>query len=179
MSYFNIAKINNKAVDGLLGVSDSLAYKVQEIEDHLHNSELWYGNDGDSTMSRVNNLTSWVLTAGTGGAYGTAVQLSAANDTLTDSPAAVFFDLHKLVITQASATGANYVIQFWTGTGIFSGAAFRTEVPYRVVSNTARVGPMSILCPRISVTEKIWARVKCATNGATANLIIGVHAYEG
>ena len=36
-------KIDNQAVDGLLGVKDSLAYKIHEIEKHLHNREFWFG----------------------------------------------------------------------------------------------------------------------------------------
>lgn len=36
-------KIDNRAVDGLLGVNNSLAYKVHEIEKHFHNQEKWCG----------------------------------------------------------------------------------------------------------------------------------------
>lgn len=38
----NIEKIDSFAVDGLLGVEDSLAYKVSEIDRHLHNRERWF-----------------------------------------------------------------------------------------------------------------------------------------
>ena len=62
-------KIDSLATDGLAGVSNSLAYRVHEIEKHFHSEEHWYGDDGDNTGSTANNLTDWTLTAGTGGAY--------------------------------------------------------------------------------------------------------------
>ena len=76
----DIQKIDDLATNGLSGISNSLSYRVHEIEKHFHSEEHWYGSDGDGTGSTANNLTEWQLTAGTGGAYGTEVQLLGAND---------------------------------------------------------------------------------------------------
>ena len=96
----NIEKIDSLVVNGLLGVSNSLAYKTHEIEKHFHNSEFWFGTDGDSTMSRANNHAPWTLTASASvNTYGTEVQLSAANDFNADiegQTAAVKIDLHEV-----------------------------------------------------------------------------------
>ena len=36
-------KIDDEAVSGLLGTYDSLAYRVHEIERHLHSAGSWFG----------------------------------------------------------------------------------------------------------------------------------------
>ena len=38
-------RIDNLAIDGLLGVEDSLGYKIHEIEHHLHHVEQTFGNN--------------------------------------------------------------------------------------------------------------------------------------
>ncbi len=46
-----VNKIDNQAVDGLSGVSNSMAYKVHEIEKHFHNHERWFGKLGSQTAT--------------------------------------------------------------------------------------------------------------------------------
>ena len=46
MTYVNPPKIDDQKVDGLEGVYDSLAYRVNEIEHHLHSFERWFGVAG-------------------------------------------------------------------------------------------------------------------------------------
>lgn len=36
-------KIDNLASNGLLGVSDSVAYRIHELEQHSHVAERWFG----------------------------------------------------------------------------------------------------------------------------------------
>lgn len=174
-------KIDNESTDGLLGVNNSLAYRVHEIEKHFHSEELWYGSDGDGSGSVVNNLTEWRLTSGTGGAYGTEVQLLAANDVNGNdfSFTPVKFDMHRIEVTVSSANDATYMIEFYAGTGTFAEADLVTTVPYRTGGNAAEAVPIDVQMGRRRVAEKIWARVKCETNGATLDLIIGIHAYIG
>ena len=176
-----IDKLDDLAVDGLSGVEDSLAYKVEEIEKHFHSIERWFGDDGDNTASTTNNMTEFQCTAGTGGAYGTEVQIMGANDIASGdfvfTP--VKFDLHRLLVTAASANGANYVIQIWSGTGAFGAATLRAEVPYRRITAAGVVRPIDIQMSRLGVAEKVWARVKSETNGATIDFIVGIHAYAG
>ncbi len=177
----NTQKIDGAATLGLLGVSNSLAYRVHEIEKHFHSEEHWYGTDGDGTGSTANNLTEWRLTAGTSEAFGSEVQLLGANDISASdfSFTPVKFDMHRLLITVSSANDANYMIQIWSGTGTFAAADLITTVPYRTGSNTAEVAPVEIQMSRQDVATKIWGRVKCETNSATLDLLLGVHAYVG
>ena len=134
------AKIDAKAVLGLLGTNNSLAYKVHEIEKHFHSPEFWFGDDGDSTMSRANNTTPWTLTGGAQNVYGTEVQLSAANDFNADIEgytAAVKIDLHEVAVVESEVNDMNYMIQFWAGATTFGASTFLTEMPYRTGGNAA------------------------------------------
>lgn len=176
-----IEKIDDLAVDGLLGVENSLAYKVNEIEKHFHSIERWFGDDGDNTASTTNNLTEFQCTAGTGEAYGTEVLIMAANDIAAGdfvfTPAK--FDLHRILFTAASANDKNYMLQFWGGTGAFGAAALLSEIPYKKGATVTEIIPMPVQMARVPVTYKVWARVKCETNGATIDFLVGIHAYEG
>ena len=179
----NLEKIDSLAVNGLVGVSNSLAYKVHEIEKHFHSPEYWFGDDTDSTMSRANNHRPWTLTAsGTPNTYGTEIQLSAANDFnayIEGYTAAVKIDLHEVAVTESSENDKNFMIQFWASTGVFGAATFLTEMPYRTGGNAAEAQPITIMCPRFDVGCKIWARVKCETGSATLDILVGIHGYKG
>ena len=177
-------KIDKKAVDGLLGVNNSLAYKVHEIEKHFHSPEYWFGNGASTSMTRAANTTPWVLDGAAQNVYGTEVQLSDANDFNADIEgytAAVKMDLHKVTVVESEENDVNYVIQFWCGTGIFGDATFLTEVPYRTGGNAAEAQPISIMCPRFDVGCKIWGRVKCshAIANKQLSILIGLHGYVG
>ncbi len=175
-----ILKIDNQQVNGLLGVNNSLAYKVHEIEKHLHNAEYWYGDGGSNTMTRAANLNPWTLTASaTPNTYGTEVQIASADDFLTDMADAVKMDFHEFQVTKSNTNDKNYMIQIWSGTSTFGAATFRTEFPYRTGSNFSEVSPIPVICPRFSVSDKVWARVKCETASATLDLLVGVHGYVG
>lgn len=176
-------KIDNETTLGLLGTSNSLAYRVHEIEKHFHSEEHWYGTDGDGSGSTANNLSEWTLTAGTSSAYGAAVQLLAANDVSNAdfSFTPVKFDLHRLMISVSSANDKNYMIQFWNDDPDATGenVTLITEVPYRTGSNLAEVAPIPLQMSRQPVGNEIWARVKCETNSATLQFTVGIHAYVG
>ncbi len=177
-----IPKLDRVAVAGLLGGNNSLAYKVHEIEKHLHNSEYWYGNAGSSSMDRANNTqTPWTLTANVvANTYGTEVQIASANDFTADGMAsAVNMDVHRILVTESSANDQTYVIQLWCGTSTFGAATFCTEVPYRTGGAAAEVVPVPVICPRIAVGDKLWTRVKCSSGGATLDFFLGLHGYVG
>lgn len=66
-------KIDSLAVNGLLGTRNRLAYKVHEIEKHLHGREYWFGKSAGDTYLDPAALTEWQVAAGTSEAYGTAI----------------------------------------------------------------------------------------------------------
>ena len=94
-------KIDSAAVLGLAGTSNSLAYKVHEVEKHFHNSGRWYGADPGDGFLVEGGLVAWQLVAGAGGAFGNWLQLS-DGDEIASGPR---YDPHQMLFTQASAAG--------------------------------------------------------------------------
>lgn len=174
-------KIDSEATLGLLGVANSLAYRVHEIEKHFHSEEHWYGDDGGGGGSTATNLTEWQLVAGAGLAYGAEVAILDANDVSAAdfSFTPVKFDLHRVFVTDQSVVDKLYMIQFWGGATTFGAATLLSEVPFRAGTNKSEVSPIPLQMPRQAVASKVWARAKCETNAGTLDFIIGVHAYAG
>jgi hypothetical protein len=166
-----LLKIDLRAIDGLGGVSGTLCYDVNELEKHIHNPGHWFGQDAGDTFLAENSLTPWQLTAGAGGAFGNWVQLSNG-----DEIAEPYYDSRLILITQASATGDIYLIQFGTGAG---GAQTVRTTAAHFPAATLRQSPVEIMCPRIGNTELLWARAACETDGATISFIVGLHTYTG
>ena len=179
MSWFSdFQKIDSRPANGLTGVIGSIAYFLDTLTNHFHSVECWFGNDGDGSGSTANNLDVWQLTAGNSEAYGTEVQLLAANDINSgDFPITpVNFDLHRLLITAVDATSSIYMIQLWAGPTNFASASLLAEVPFHTEGEKL---PVSVQMAPQSVNNKVWARVKCQEDGKTIDFIVGVHAYEG
>lgn len=168
----DLQKIDSAAVLGLAGASNSLAYKVHEIEKHLHGRGYWYGKDPGDTFLLVNGMTPWQLTAGAGEAFGAWVQLS-NGDEITAGPR---YDPHQILVVQSSAASKIYYIQYGTGAG--GAQVVRTTVPFFPAA-TLRQGSIPVICPRLYSTDLLWARAACETDAATLSFIIGLHVYAG
>jgi len=59
-------KIDGAATDGLAGTSNSLAYRVHEIEQHFHSSASWFEAAGTPTAT---HFADRIGTTGGGGAF--------------------------------------------------------------------------------------------------------------
>jgi len=169
----DISKIDSRAVDGLLGVEDSLAYKVEEIEKHLHNREYWYGQGGDG-LADENNPNPWVITTGAVNVFGAEVQLSDG----TQFPQ-FKYDMHQIFISTASANNSTYFLEFRAGGGAaFADASIVTTIPYRQANASISV-PVDVTFSRQLSAENLWVRAKSQSNGATIQILIGLHSYIG
>ena len=167
-------KIDSAAVDGLLGVNNSLAYKVHELEKHFHNSEQWYGNAAGN-FSRT-ALDYFRLTAGTSEAYGSEIQVH--DGTVIESGSTTKkFDLHRLFIVALSANNATYKVQIYGGLTTFGESTLLTEILHRTATAAGDIAPLEIMAPRVTCNNKVWARVKSQTNGATIDMLFGLHTY--
>jgi hypothetical protein len=169
-------KIDNAQTDGLEGVTNSLAYRVEELEKHIHNREKWFGNGAVE-----DSLTPYTLISGNND-FGQEVLLLDTGDTPVDN-GYDFFDLHKVEIINVD-TASSYLIRIIWGNGTVGEAETAKQyttlsvTPSGVGSNVAGA-PVPILCPRIPVGSKVWAKCKNATNLAEIEILHGLHEYIG
>lgn len=106
-------KIDNAAVNGLLGVPDSLAYITQETEVHFHSAQQVYGatSAGVPTMVR-RSVVPITVTAGDG-AWGTELILH--NGTVIESGSSTKrFDLNQLRISAVGTANRIAVYEFFS-----------------------------------------------------------------
>jgi hypothetical protein len=171
-------KIDQKPISGLLGVVNSLGYKVSEIEKHIHNSEQWYGKNSIDGFLDRDSITSWQIVANAvAGTYGAEVQISDGTE-VEGGSSVKKLDLHRLFIETTNVNDQTYKIQFWYGTGLFGAATLLTEFPFRAAAASERSSPIDIISNRIACNNKIWARCMCSSGGKTINFIVGVHTYD-
>jgi len=176
-------KIDDLATAGLTGVSNSLAYRVHEIERHFHGRERWWGAVAvpDETNAIDANVdTPFVATSGDD-TWGTAIPICGTGDNpvlATDAK----FDAHTVLVTDSDHS-TPYRIRFIYGTGTSAAAItagqwsegmFVTAAgPF--LSGAAAQGRM----PRVDVGTKIWVQVWNATDASTVSFFWGAHGYEG
>ena len=181
----DIDKIDSATTLGLRGADDSLAYRVTEIERHLHSYERWFGlaASPSAELHRADRASAaagpFIIDAGNA-AFGSWLQILGS----TDTPATagqVKFDMHRLLFT-ATERDNLYVIQIAfgeTGDGAVTAGAY-VEVPFIPASNQIDSGPVDIMSRRITAGTKGWARCICpGQNTATMSFYFGLHEYEG
>lgn len=181
-------KVDGAAVSGLLGVSNSLAYKVHEIERHFHGRERWFGKLAVQTATdwAENNLSPFRAISGNN-AYGTDANDEAKILGTADTPAMagnVRFDLHRIFIVAASVETV-WKMQLIYGTGTMAAAlaadqfsTFMFKIDAAASSSPAL--PVDVMMPRGTCgATQVWARAWCATNNATVDFFVGFHEYEG
>lgn len=178
MSYLQNPKIDNQATDGLNGVHNSLAYRVHEIEKHFHSPEYWYGRDATDGYLLLDGLESWTVTAGTGEAFGAAVQISDGTE-IESGSSTKKMDIHRILFTDISKADTTYVMIIRYGTGTFALSERLTSLAIRVGSLTNESTPVEIMAPRIACNNKIWVQTKSQTNNETLSFMVGVHTYVG
>lgn len=182
-----IQKIDSLAVDGLLGVNNSLSYKVHEIERHFHGTDKFFGlaavASGETHVAdRVGgSILPFPLTAGNDD-FGSWVQILGSSDT-PFTPGAVKFDMSKMLTTTTNSTNA-FILQFASGesAGLAAKIAAEdfTETMHVAATNNADSGIEGVKSPRIVVGEKLWARTCCIdASGSTIAAYFALHEYEG
>jgi hypothetical protein len=103
-----VPAIDQEAVNGLAGVANSLAYRVHEIEKHLHNSEQVFGNSGNDMTA---DIPVKFTVVGGDNAWGTELMLT--DGTVIESGSSTKkFDLNTLHIVSASAANKISIVEF-------------------------------------------------------------------
>lgn len=178
------SKIDDAAVDGLAGTSNSLAYRVAEIERHLHSGARWFETatapDGEVHVAdRIGSgAGAFQIDAGNL-TWGSWTQILGSDDTPTVE-GKTHFDPHLLVVEDNERAGT-YFIQFARGD---SGAAGYAAGNYTelVLDMTNKAGGeiIPVQTGRAPAGSKLWARCMCpAFDTGTMDFYIGIHEYEG
>jgi len=177
-------KIDGEAVDGLLGVHNSLAYKVTEIERHFHSSGRWFEkattpNGTIHVADRIGVGAGPIRIDAANNDWGAWVQVLGS----TDTPIKVgnaYFDPHQVVIDDVERANA-YFVQFArgdTGDAGFTAGNY-TEFVYDAASNkdTAIIHVQTGRAPAGSL---LWARCKITgVDTGWMDFYFGLHEYEG
>mgnify|MGYP001024439238 CR=1 FL=1 len=182
-------KIDGAAVDGLTGVSNSLAYKVEEIERHLHGRERWFGKLAVQTATdwADNNISTPFRAISGNNAYGTDPNDEAQVIGTADTPAIagnVRYDLHEMLVVASSSTTV-WKLQVIYGTGTIADAITAGQYSTTMLKIDAAVGSTpatahAIMMPRGTCgSTKVWIRGWNATDNATIDFFVGWHEYEG
>jgi len=168
----DISKIDSEASDGLLGADNSLAYRTEEIEKHLHNRERWYGMDGGG-LAEEDNTTPWSIASGAPADTFSALTQLATPDTFPQ----VKFDIHRVFISNVATNNNTYLVRFACGPTQATATTI-TTFPYRVAT-AAQIAPVDVIFSRQLVSMGLWASVRSSTAGSAIDFVIGCHTYVG
>jgi hypothetical protein len=177
------SKLDSQPTDGLEGVEDSLAYRVHEIEKHLHNNERWIGAaavpDGETHIADTDSMTAFQIDAGND-TWGPWLQIIGSEDTPITAGMAKF-DLHRVLVSDVERRGTITRIQIASGE---SGAAALASGDYSEImmlpDNQGKLDPYDLLKPRYVSGTKTWSR--CWVSGqdtGTISFFCGIHEYIG
>jgi len=177
-------KIDDLATAGLTGVSNSLAYRVHEIERHFHGYQRAYGLAATPAgeTHRADTITTspapFVIDAGND-TWGTAVQVFGSSDTPSGW---LYFDPHRINIVAVETANVTYLIQLIAGDSAAAGltAGTYSDFVFQPQSVQGRPGSIEIGFRRQAAATKLWARNWArGQNTATLSFYLELHGYEG
>lgn len=182
----DLTKIDSAAADGLTGTADSVAYRVAEIEQHVHHYSRWLcaakvptATHFADAITGVDPDTAFSATAGNK-TWGTAVQVLGADDTPVIA-GQVRCDPHKILVVSATGALQVYCMRVIYGATAAAGVAAGTYSDIMWTTSTAiRNAPTEIGIPRAAADTNLWVQVYAlGTNGGTVTFYVGLHEYEG
>ena len=177
-------KIDLAAVDGLTGVINSLAYRVHEIERHLHSGARWFESAAAPVLeTHIADMIGsgsgpFRLDAGND-AWGAWVQILGSEDTPTVVGKS-YFDPHQVIIEDVERANT-YFVQMTRGETGDAGfaAGYYSEWVY-AATNTKDSAIMQVQTGRAPAGSKLWARCMCpGVDTGWMDIYFGLHEYEG
>jgi hypothetical protein len=183
---YSLCDSDTVVTTGLLGTEDSLAYRVHEIERHLHHYERWFGAagapSGETHVADRIGTTSASFQADAGNdTWGTWLQVLGSSDTPADAAQAKY-DFHRVMITAVENANSVHFIQIALGT---SGAAALaagdyTEFVFQPQSVQGQQTIVTFNIRRCDDGTKAWVRAwVVGANTSTVNFFVGIHEYPG
>jgi hypothetical protein len=188
-------KIDNQETNGLLGVPNSLAYRVHEIERHFHGRERWYGKLAVQTATDwASDVINNPFRAISGNnAYGSdpsdeALVLGTADTpTMTNLATGlpnVKYDVHRILVIACSVTTpVKMRLVYGSGTmaaAIAAGQFSTTMERFDAAVGAALSTPIDWMMPTGTCgSTKVWMQFWSVTDNATVDFYAGLHEYEG
>ena len=183
-----VTAIQTTTDPGLLSTSNSIGYRVAEIERHFHSRERWFGKKAVQTATdwADNTLAPFRAISGLN-AYGTEAGDTAQVIGTADTPVmagGIRYDAHKLFVTGASSSTV-YKIRLTYGSGTYAAAVAADQFSTVMVQLDAAASqvahaPVEIQMPRgTCAATQVWVDVWNASDNATMDFFVGWHEYEG
>ena len=176
-------KVDQAATRGLAGVSNSLAYRVHEIEKHFHGREFWWGAVAvpDETNAIDANVDTPFVAVSGNDDWGTAIPIMGTSD-IPANAGDVRYDARRVLVVDTDHATA-YRMRFIWGSGTSGeaiGAGQCSEFMFITASGPFIAGvPVDMMEPRGTVGEKMWCQVWNVTNSSEVDFFYGVHGYAG
>jgi len=175
---------------GLLSTSDSLGYRVAEIERHFHSNERWLGKLPVQTPTqwgkRLPCFTPYRAISGAS-TWGADANDEAQVLGTADTPVIAGntrYDIHRIFVSDASDSGV-YNIRLVYGTGTMADAIIAEQFSTMMMRMDAATGQIAhgpvtaqMRCGTGGAT-KVWVQVASASNNAWIDFFVGLHEYEG
>lgn len=179
--------IDRKSTDGLTGVSDSLAYRVHEIERHLHSGGRWFELAGvpnlpthaaDRIGTNLAAPSPFRIDAGNL-AWGAWLQILGSSDTPIIAGKS-FFDPHQFIVDDTERASP-YFLQIGRGASGAAALAAGTYAEFVYDASVQKeVGIIHLQTGRAPAGSILWARCACpGQNTGWIDFYFGIHEYEG
>lgn len=174
------AYIDGAATLGLTGASNSLAYRIAEVERHLHHYERWYGVAGTPSATHKADevaaaIAAFQIDAGNAD-WGAWVQILGSADT------ALTYDLQQMYFVAAETAATVHFVQIGfgaTGAAALTAGTY-TDFVYRSGAAITREAPDEFQTRRQAAGTLAWARcLAVGVNTSTLDFYFGLHLYEG
>lgn len=162
--------------------------EVELTEEHNHHKVRWYGKRAvqtDTQWADGATLTPYQATSGNntwGGATETDIaKLFGTGDTLTEIGTGLVRGDFDEILVVANSSATVYRCRIIWGTGTWAEAIAANQYSEFVflrgnADNVRKV--MRVPTPLIDIDSKVWLQVWNATNDATLDVLVGVHAYD-
>ena len=179
-------KIDGAATDGLSGTNNSLAYRVHEIERHVHSYERWFGaatvpNGEIHVADRIGTTTTAFQTDAGNLTWGSWLQVLGSSDTPADA-GNTHFDLHRMQVVAVETANATHFVQIAYGANGAAALAADTYTEFAFRPQTVQGAETIIIIHthREDVGTKTWVRhLTVGQNTSTMSFFLGCHEYEG
>ena len=188
-------RVDQQTTLGLLGTSNSAAYRVHELERHFHGRERWYGKQNPQTATdwaadvinnpfiAISGLNAYGSDPGDEAqVYGTADTPTMTN--LSTGLPNVRFDVHRIMVISCTVTTPVKIrLVYGSGTmaaAIAAGQFSTVMARFDAAAGSALAVPVDIMQPRetCGVTQ-VWMQFWSVTNDASFSFYVGHHEYEG